>query len=266
MTCPHLWNLMRPGFLIPVFFLSFFPGMGQIECNETSVLALGGCFVSRSTLSDGMCNQAGLGRIREPVISIHHNQPFLLADLGVSTLSIVSPAGRGGFGVTLSTFGITGWRQTASWIGYGLSLHSGITAGVGLYIEDRSTREQGHHFGAGCALRIQVRLTEKIILGAHVMQPLGHMMISAGFSYTFFRTSTFHSDLHAGPQNRLQWSNGLETKVSDSLSISLGIKNAPYTISGGVFVQIRKIGINIAFAYCFDTGMIPASTVSYGWK
>ena len=277
MNTPRKWNLMRPGFLIPVFFLSCCPGSGQIPWQESLVSAAGGCFASRPGLTDGRYNQAGLGWIEHHSLSAQHAQPFIIGELGIASLSVQVPAGTGGLGATLSSFGITGLRQTSAWISYGLKLHPDLSAGLGLHFWNSTTRDHVlFHFGASFALGIQFRVNESLFLGAHVMHPVvwphrnpgtGHrmMMISTGLSYGFFKTATYHSDLHILPEGCLQWSHGLEVYLTESVMILLGMHNRPYSISGGVSVKCKRWSVTIATTYRFDTGTTPSSSLSYAW-
>ncbi|MEN8157130.1 MAG: hypothetical protein ABFS10_09270 [Bacteroidota bacterium] len=276
MNPPRMWNMARPGFLIPVFFLSFFPGSGQVPWQESTGTALGGCFASRTGMANAMYNQAGLGRMKEHAISLHHARPFLIKELGISSLSLQLPAERGGFGATLSTTGIKGLRQLTSWIGYGLHLHPAIYAGVGINLMDNITLEYGHHLAAGCALGIQTTVRDDLVLGAHVRNPLtwstmesttrsAPMELSTGLSYTFFRTATWHVDFQFRGGDRLRWCQGLEIFVTDYFRLLLGLSSAPYTLSGGISLKFRNQGITMATASCFETGITPSLTLYHGW-
>lgn len=277
MKLPQKWNIMRPGFFIPVFFLSLFPCTGQIPWQESSVSATGGSFVSRSGQTCGRYNQAGLGWISNNSLSVQHCQPFILTGLGIASLSIQIPAGTGGFGANFTSFGITGLRQTSAWVSYGLKFHPDISAGLGLHFWNSTTREKVFfHVGASCALGLRIRVQENFYLGAHILHPFvlpfrnsvpGQqlMMISTGLSYGFFKTATYHSDLHILPQGVLQWSHGLEIILKKSVRILLGMHNRPYAVSGGISVQGLRWSLTIAIAYRFDTGTTPSSSLSYAW-
>lgn len=277
MKSPRKWIFARPGFLIPVFFLSQIPVSGQHPWHESTVSAAGGCYVSRHGMTDARYNQAGLGLINQYSISIQHAQPFVIREVGIASLSLQAPLGRGGFGATISTMGIKGFRQTSSWISYGLNLHPFLSAGIGLHFRNTSIREKVFfHAGVSCALGIQFKINENLMLGAHVMHPVAwpdrypgtdnrQMMISAGVSYTFFRTATYHSDLHVWPSGYIQWSHGLEIFLKDSFRILLGIHNRPHTLSGGIQLKHQRWAVSIAVSYRFDTGTTPSSTLSYAW-
>ncbi len=277
MIFPRRWTLKRPGLMIPVFFLSLVDVTGQPTWNVPSVSAAGGTFVSRPGVTTGRYNQAGLGWCTQRSLTMHHARPFLMGELGVASLSAQVPYKAGAFGATLTTFGITGYRQSSCWISYGLKIHPAITVGTGLHYWNTSTRDQvGFHMGIGCALGIMVRVGENLMLGGHVLHPVswsdeteesgtGLMVISAGWSYTFFKTATWHSDLHIAPEGMLQWCQGLEVTVLHSLKILAGLHNHPLSLSGGVSLEHHRWSVTLAAEYLFDTGFTPSASLSYGW-
>lgn len=277
MIFPQMWNLIRPGLVIPVFFLSLFPVSGQIPWQEASVAAVGGSFVTRSGFTNARYNQAGLGWINRNSISLQHIRPFIIDELGISSISGQVPAGEGAFGATLSTFGIRGLCYTSTWLSYGMKLHPGITAGLGIHLWNSSIPEQIiFHPGFSCAMGIQARINDKLVIGGHVMHPacwsadtqgqqMNFMVISAGCSYTFFQTATFHSDLHIMPESHIQMCQGIELELKDRIGINLGMHNRPFSVSGGIVVLHLHWTIHVAFEYMIDSGSTPSSSLTYVW-
>jgi len=89
MISPPGWMLKRPGILIPVFFLSlvYGPVIGQVQWPGTAAAALGNSYVCRQGYMCTIQNQAGLGFIEQSSISIQHGRPYLLKELGISSIS-----------------------------------------------------------------------------------------------------------------------------------------------------------------------------------
>ena len=149
MKLPLKWNLKRPGLLIPVFFLSMSPVSGQLSWRDSFVSAAGGCYVSRTGITSSRNNQAGLGWINQHSITTQHAQPYFLGELGIASLSMQVPVKQGGFGVTFSTFGLRGLRETSSWISYGMKLFPDIAAGIGIHLWNTSIRDDLVHHPGG---------------------------------------------------------------------------------------------------------------------
>lgn len=277
MNFPHQWIIFGPGLLIPVFFLSSCPVSGQINRQETNVIACGGAFVSRSGYINANSNQAGLGWINSRSVSIQHTRPFIAADLGISSLSVQLTTGQGAFGANLTCYGIKGLYNTSGWLSYGMRLYPGITAGAGLHFWF-STIQSGfiYHPGISCGLGIQARINEQLVIGGHVLNPTGwssdhpyrenpRMVLSAGCSYSFFNVATYHTHLQMSSGHQLRMSHGIELTISDILILLLGMHNLPYAASMGIEIETSAWNIQIAAEYLFDTGSIPSSALTYVW-
>ncbi len=277
MNSPQMWNLKRPGIVLPVFFLSLIPLIGQIYWQEASVASLGNTFVTRSGYCNARHNQAGLGRIDVNTVSLQHIRPFILNELGISTLSAQILAGEGAFGATLSSFGILGLRQTSAWISYGMKLQHGITAGLGIHLWSSTIPDKVFfHPGFSFALGIQARINDLIVIGAHVNHPVGWysdnpgqgndpMVISIGGSYTFFQTITYYSNLQLFSETQIQSCHGIKLKFKERVELLLGMHNRPISISGGVATIFPNWNLYIAFEYIIDSGPIPSSSFTYAW-
>ncbi|MEN8229924.1 MAG: hypothetical protein ABFS38_17320 [Bacteroidota bacterium] len=277
MISPQKWILKRPGIVIPVFFLSLTPVSGQIQWKEAAVAALGNSFVTRPGLCNASHNQAGLGWIDRNSLSLQHSRPFILKELGISSLCAQIHAGEGTFGTTLSTYGITGLRETSAWISYGMKLHPGITAGLGIHFWCSTIPEQLlYHIGFSFAAGIQAKVNDQLFIGAHVLHPAGwnaitpgmrldRMVISAGFSYTFFQTVSYYSDLRILSENHIQSCHGIELKLSERIEFLLGMHNHPFSISWGVAFLLDNWTLHAAFEYLIDSGSTPFSSITYAW-
>jgi hypothetical protein len=275
MIPPCRWDLKRPGMLIPVFFLFLATASGQFHAGEAVVAATGGSFSTRSGYSAVILNQAGLGRVRRPSVSLHHQQPFITGEVSVSSLIIQLPVSRGALGLNYSGCGIKGLFYSTAWISYGLELHPDVCAGAGIHIYNSGIPGQPfHQQGASCALGIQVRPGEELMLGAHVLHPVGwtsatvrdqmnEMTITTGFSYTFFQTATFYADLHIRSGYHMQTSFGLETGITGKIRLCLGMHHPPLSLACGVEVLHRSLSVQIAYQYILDTGNIPHATLAY---
>jgi len=275
MIPPCRWDMKRPGMIILVFFLSFCSVSGQFHASEASVTATGESYATRAGFSAVMLNQAGLGEIHQPSVSLHHQQPFVTGEVAVTSLVLQLPVFRGAFGFNFSSCGIKGLHYSAAWISYGLDLHPDLSVGTGMHFHIASIPGQPfHRWGVSCALGIQLRINEELMLGAHVMHPAGwispgmgvrmkEMMITTGFSYTFFQTATFFGDLHIRSKEFMQTCFGIETGITDEVSFYLGMHNAPLSLACGVEVLHQSWSIQIASQYILDTGNIPHASLAY---
>jgi hypothetical protein len=268
MISPQLWKLKRPGILLPVFFLSLFPGSGagQTPIPGSAVAALGRTFVSRSGYMAACQNQAGLGWAEVHSLSLQHSRPFM--ELGISVVAARLKLEQGALGLTFSSYGITGLRQSSMWISYGMKLSPQLSAGLGMQVQSSSIPEKSfYHPGLDLALGIQIKIPDRWVLGAHVASESFRqgMCISPGCAYTFFNTATLYLEFHIRPGQRIQLSHGLEWAIGDRISLMTGISNLPATWSGGLSVQHSKWAIHLAFQYISESGSIPNSSLHYAW-
>jgi len=279
MISPPLWILKRPGLLIPVFFLLHSPARisGQFTWPETSSAALGGAYVTRAGYSCAGLNQAGLGAREEHAFSLQHSRPYLLRELGQSSLSGQFHTGNGAMGMVLSTRGIKGLRQSSLWFSYGLKLHPDVAAGMGIHLWNTSLAEQILYAkGISFALGIRARIHQQWMVGAHVRHPLSWssvtfpsaspgMTIAAGFSFTFLNSATIYSEVHIKPGTGIILVEGMEWQLSKVISLSSGFSNKPFTFSWGISFLHSHWNIQFAFQYRTNSGAVPFASLSHAW-
>lgn len=277
MIFPPKWMMKRPGFLFPVFFLSCFAASGQGLWYNTDQVALGQTFVTSTGNSNAGLNQAALGWANQHSVSVQHARPFSLKELALSTLSAQFIVGKGAWGATISTMGIKGFRQNSAWISFGMFLRPGITAGIGIHYWSHQIQEYFfYHPGISFAFGIQVKLNDRLSVGAHVFHPFGwysnnvgrgtdQMMISAGCSYTFFHSVTYLCDLRISPELKIQTCHGMKLKFGEQLETSLGVHNQPFSLSGGIACYHEAWKLHLSFEFIINTGISPASSITHEW-
>jgi len=277
MPSPRRWMLRRPGMLIPVFFLSSSVAAGQFPAREATVVSLGGSFTNASGFSSAAGNQAGLGWIDGPSLSLHQSLPLLTGGLTFSSICIQSATTSGGIGAHLSTLGIPGLNQSSLWVSSGVMLFPGVSAGAGLNVRLTSTGDRFFHRpGIGCALGIQVRIGEDLMIGGHIRHPaawtpetsgpaVDHMMISSGVSCIFFRNHTYYTEFHLMPGTGLQICQGIRSIIGDRVGISFGFHNHPCSFTGGLDWDPGNWTIQFAYEFMPDNGPTPHITLAREW-
>jgi len=265
--------------MIPVFFLlsNQAPVSSQDIWQETSTAALGGAFVTRAGHACAGLNQAGLGWRDQHSLSLQHSRPYLLRELGQSSISGQFLTGGGALGVSLSTQGIKGLRQSSFWISYGLKLTPDISAGVGIHLWNSSLADHVFYAsGMGLALGIQATIQSHWTIGAHVLHPASWsslslpnaqpgMILSAGFSYTFLESATLFSEIRAFRRLGIILAEGLEWQLNTRVSMRMGFSNKPTTFTWGISLFLRPWNIQFAFQYRSHSGMIPHTSLSHAW-
>jgi hypothetical protein len=271
--------LKRPGIIIPVFFLALVHTTvtGQVQWPVTASAALGGCYVTMQGYSCASQNQAGLGFIEQSSVSIQHCRPFLLKELGISSLSGQFTTGSGAIGIAMDTQGLTGFRQSSLWLSYGMKLHPNMSAGVGIHFWNSTIEEQFIYApGISFALGLQIRINDQWNLGGQLFHPAGwsalpgvssqkQLAITAGCSYSFLRAGLFYSELHIKPIEGIILCNGLEWIVNPHTIFRTGVSNRPFTFSWGVSLKFTKWVMEFSFQYRNDSGLAPLTSLTHAW-
>lgn len=271
--------LKRPGILIPVFFLSLVHTTvtGQVQWPGAASAALGGCYVTLQGNFSASLNQAGLGFTEQSLVTVQHCRPYLLKELGRSSISGQFKTGSGAVGIALGSQGLTGFRQTSLWLSYGMKLHPRISAGVGIHLWNSSIAEQFIYApGVSFALGLQIRINDQWTLGGGLYHPVGwnalpvvfsqkQMVIAAGCSYSFLRAGLFFSELHIKPEEGIILCNGLEWILNPHTSLRTGVCSRPFTFSWGVSLKFTKWVMDFSFQYRPHSGLSPLTSLTYGW-
>ena len=276
MSLPRKWLFRRPGICIPVFFLSLCQGWTREIPPEATIRALGGTYLARTFSHCAGYNQAALGWLEEGSISLHQAQPFHLPETGISSLSLSAPLGNGGFGSTLSTYGITGFRHLSAWFSYGLRISPVISAGAGIYLRDRVIRKQGHHPAIGCAMGLQVRLQEYFTLGIHLRHPVAWpdraspqsgmpLTLGAGFAYSFFHTASCYLDLRFSADQGAICAGGMEIPLTRWITLMAGFRSRVWTFAGGLLLSRSRWTLAIAYSFCYENGSTPSCSLAWRW-
>jgi len=277
MKLPQLWIFERPGILIPVFFFGLVPTHGQLLERECAAAALGNTFLTRS----GYClpgqNQAGLGQIAENSISLQHSRPALCPDLGISSISVQWVRSHGAIGTMISNYGIRGLGFTSAWLAYGLAFRKGWNAGVGIHFWHATIREKWlHHPCISFAVGIQAAMNDRLTLAAHVSHPAGWysshaqfvhhpMTITVGGSWMILPMISSFWEAEVSSGYPVRWKLGFEWKECRGWALQIGAHDQPFTVSGGIAVNLTKWIIHVAFAFRVDRGSTPYTSLSYVW-
>jgi len=277
MNLPLWWILKRPGTYIPVFFLCLAPANGQMLNRECASASLGNTFVSRAGYCLPSQNQAGLGRIERNSISMQHFRPGLCPDLGVSVLSAQFATTHGAIGTTISQYGIGGLRFTSAWVAYGIAVRKGWYAGLGIHFWHATIGEKWfHHPCFSFAAGLQAVISRELTLGVHLSHPAGWyasnplaashpMTVTVGGAWVMLPMISSFWELELIAGYPVRWKLGFEWKEKRGLGLQIGAHDQPFTVSGGIAVNIRKWNIHTAFSYRFDRGNTPYTAFTYEW-
>lgn len=277
MNPPQMRMIKRPGIWIPVFFLCFVPGAGQSPWKGLPFPAHGGSLAASGGYGSVVQNQAGLGWAMDHSLTILHTRPYLLRELGISSICGQFQTGRGGVGVSFSTLGIPGFRYSEGWVSCGLQIHEVLCAGLGIHFWNTGTAERIlHHPGISFALGVQAHASDRLALGAHVFHPAGwppgpsqtgtgEMMVTAGGAWTLYGDISLYGDLQFTPDGLPVLHHGVALEMDGRILIFNSYIYRPFSISGGIRFILGPLTIHAAFSYRLDAGSTPFSSITYAW-
>ena len=268
--------IIRPEIIIPVFFLSFFHcSTGQSFLPGARSMALGGIGAVSTPASQGQQNPALLGQAQNHSFSAGHARPFVIKELGISSLETVFTAYPGAFQLRVHTYGLTGYRIFSSELGFGMTLSERITAGVSFHYCNTVTSEHWNYLwsispGAGIHYTVSPLTSVALLLKSplshgnyHGYGPLLPSALSIGVSHEIYQHTTLLAEITYLTPELLRVKTGLEYRLNRSVVLLTGYHSEPHSLSFGSTLELGTLHIDLAFCWSALPGVTPAITLSY---
>jgi len=236
--------------------------------------ALGFSWISLTNPWSGIQNRAALANQREFWVGAHHENRFMLAELGSSTLGFTAPVKPGTFGVDVSYFGFSGFNTGSVGLGYGMYLGNRFTAGIGLsYSRIQLPAEYRSANAFTVEGGIHYMPTERLTFGFYVFNPtnsnfddLGDLPTLMGIGITYMPSHNIllifqvDDDTQRTPTIRF----GLEYRVMERTALRLGYSAAsPEGITAGVGLPIQGFDVDFSLSHHQLLGFTPSLSVAY---
>ena len=268
--------IIRPGIIIPVFFLSFFHNLaGQSFFPGARSISLGKiCSVSTST-EHTLQNPALPGSAKTNSFTAGHARPFVIQELGISSLEGIIKASPGAFQFKTGSFGLKGYRIFSSEIGFGMPLSEKISAGISFQYNNIFTSDSWNYLWSlspGAAIHYQISSATSLALllnnpfspGNYPRHgPLLPSALSIGVSHEIYLHTTLLAEITHTTPGLLQVKAGLEYRPSGSVLLRTGYHSEPHTLSFGTGLVLGNLLIDLAFCWSATPGFTPAITLTY---
>jgi hypothetical protein len=268
--------IIRPEFIIPVFFLSFFQaGTGQSFLPGARSLALGSISSVGTSATNGLQNPALLGQAQNRSFTAGHARPFVIKELGISSLETIFTAHPGAFQFRVHAYGLKGYRIFSSELAFGMPLSERITAGVSFNYCNTVTSEQWNYLwsiapGAGIHYTISPVTAVAILLNSPVSRgnyhgygPLLPSALSIGLSHEIYQHTTLLAEITYLTPELLRVKTGIEYRLNRSVVLLTGYHSEPHSLSFGSALELGMLHIDLAFCWMAIPGVTPAITLSY---
>ncbi len=269
------WALKRLG-IIPVFFLSLFSGcFAQLYNTDAASIALAGCYASNPAGLSGIYNEACLGFSGPISYQVSHVRPFVIKELGISSAGVKFPLFPGNTQIEIQHYGIPGFQQLNSSLGYGMKLSENIFAGVGFRYYNTITQGEWSYLRTlGLSGGVIVKAGESTWLGAHMINPftidnypeygaIFPSLITLGIRRKIYASSSILGEIMYHSELGFVSKMATEYHCSDKVILRAGYHSRPSTLSFGTGLILPPIKLDMAFAYSVRCGVIPAISITY---
>lgn len=248
----------------------------QVDSRPVSGAAtgMGNCSLSMQGSWDGFTNQASLAYQRRFWVGAHHENRFLLSELGSSMVGVVIPVKPGTFGLDVSHFGFSDFNTSRVGLGYGMYLGKRFTAGIGLaYALMQLPADYRNANAFTVEGGIHYMPTSKLTFGFYVFNPTGSTFNDIGDLPTLMGMGvTYHpsdkvmlviqvdDNTRRSPAVRC----GLEYRVMERMALRLGYSAAnPEGITAGIGFPIQYFDIDMSLTHHQVLGFTPSLSVAY---
>lgn len=236
--------------------------------------ALGQTGISLNSPWSGMQNQAALAWQNNYWVGIHHENRYLVKELGLSAIAGIIPTNSGNFGINVSHFGYNQFSITRAGVAYGMKLSEKFSAGVGLNIHHMQIAGDYSNKNAytveGGLLYMPI---EKLTIGAYIFNPTHSSLdeqqslpslLGLGITYLPSNKLTLVLQVDDDTENKPAIRGGVEYKALNNFSVRLGYSSGnPEGLTGGFGWLIKGIQADLSFGYHRILGYTPQLSISY---
>lgn len=231
-------------------------------------------------------NQAGITKIANIQVGCAYENRFLLSETGKTTIGILYPINNNVVGLVFNQFGDSRYKKMMAGLAYARSFSDKFSMGIQLdYVGVSLGEGYGRRGSITFETGIQVLLTDNLLFGVHVLNPLGLgntenlgekviSLIKFGLQYNFTEFLLvgieIEKDLYFNPAIKA----GLEYEFSSHFLFRLGYTSLPSIVqasrlsmsseySFGIGMAIRGLKIDLAASINTFLGWSPVVSVIY---
>jgi hypothetical protein len=223
-------------------------------------------------------NPAGMASIKQLQAGLFFNNYYYLKELSNQACGLTVPTRYGVLGINFNKSGNASFRALKAGIAYahmfGLHLSAGIRLDIlNAKLSDGYGSNSMGTFDAG----IQLKLSEKLKLGAHIFNPVrAHLsayndervpvFFNTGLSYSYSNKLLATVEVSKSTETPMELLTGLEYRAMDQVLIRAGVDTAPLRYSFGAGYIFRKFSFDISSTYHEILGFSPQASLEYGFS
>ena len=240
----------------------------------TRSIALGETGLGFQDINAAYTNPAGLEGLSSLSIQASISRPFTIPDLSYVQLAVGSDLSATDFlFATVAAKGTSDFRQSRISLGYGRKLTE--TLSVALEIESLLLfiRSYGNDFAFGYGISLQHRPFSKLIIGAHIRNPvkvvkegvvIPKSTFSVGLTYILSDVVSVNTEIFKDTQFKFRFKSGIEYKMHPLFTLRFGATTSPAMLHFGFGWVVReRIVVDISVAYHTLLGVSPSVGIGY---
>lgn len=251
--------------------------------------AMGNTSVSLSDFWSVHNNQAGLANYQNIAAGLYFENRFAVKEMSLQTAAFILPTQSGVFGVNLSYFGYQNYNEKKVGIAYARSFSEKFSAGLQLdYLSTAIGDQYGQKHMFTFELGIQSKLTNELVVGAHIFNPIRTKVseigderiptiFKLGIAYSFTKEILFtletEKDLDFKPAIR----GGLEYTIVEKAKVRIGYSTCPATTGSenfsissmytfGFGLKLKDFNLDFASSVHQTLGWSPQIAIIYDFR
>lgn len=253
-------------------------GQLPVPCPDPQSMGMAHSGVMLANTWSGLSNPAGLPGIRTIRFGISYENSFMVPGAGTEALACIIPTRTGNYGISLVSFGNSGFLTGQASLSFGKTFGDKFRAGIGLhYLYIHQQEGYGNLFALVPSAGIQVLPNKKLVLGLHVLNPVHQqyhpegfagipVVITGGAAYSFGDEVTWYGGMHQSSGEKLQVFSGFEISLQKALQIRFGVHSGNYPeLAFGLGYKSPHLTMDLAVIRHPVLGFLPAFGISYAF-
>lgn len=227
-------------------------GMGDISATITESASL-------------FTNQAGLSKTKNGAFLGGMERRYFWADVNLIGAGVVLPTRSGTFGLQLQHFGITDFKRQKIGLAYGRQLRQNIRLGGQLNYFRTAIPEYGSNNVFSFEIGVQADLTEELMIGTHVSNPMQTAYLEdekwptifqVGLLYKVSKKAALALEMEKDIEFSTRIKSGILYKPVDKFEFRMGYSSNPSNFHLGIsFLNNKKLELITAVKYDMSLGL-----------
>ncbi|MCX6281989.1 MAG: hypothetical protein NTU51_08495 [Bacteroidetes bacterium] len=223
-------------------------------------------------------NQAGNAFNEGIFCGAYFENRFMVSELSCKALVVSACLRPGSFSLTCLHFGSGIYSELKTGIGYARKFGKRFSAGIQLvYYRFMIADGYGSKNAINCEGGLIFKPAKQIVVAFHCINPVPVKLITAtgetlpvlyqlGLSYSFTKEILVSAEIEKGPEGKACARIGGEWRFAGILSARAGIATAPFRLSIGAGIVLKRFSVDFASEYNQVLGFSPAVSLQFLFK